>query len=223
MTNEAKPIRVFFSKTGRAKYISHLDMARCVQRALKRTKLNVWHTQGYNPHMYINFSLALSLGFEGLDESFEIKMLPDTSFDEIKEKLNAVLPLGIKVTKVALPIMQPKEIGYANYDITLFFDNISKETLKDNFEKFLQNESIITIKKSKSGDRKMDIKPYFSVTNFDTQDNTLHFEAQLAAGVNLNINPTLITNAFCEQFNLIQELYSIKRTKILNENLEHFE
>ena len=44
-------IRIFYTKRGRIRYISHLDMNRLMQRALSRAKLPVWFTQGFNPHL----------------------------------------------------------------------------------------------------------------------------------------------------------------------------
>ena len=46
-------VRVFYRKLGRIKYISHLDMVRCISRALKRSGLPVWHTLGFHPHVYL--------------------------------------------------------------------------------------------------------------------------------------------------------------------------
>ena len=55
--------RIRFTKTGEAKYISHLDLYRFMLRALKRAKLPVWHTEGFNPHVYVTFALPLSLKY----------------------------------------------------------------------------------------------------------------------------------------------------------------
>ena len=60
------PVRMFFSKTGRAKYISHLDTMRTFTRAFRRTSLPLWYTQGFNPHLYMTFPLPLALGVESL-------------------------------------------------------------------------------------------------------------------------------------------------------------
>ena len=51
-------LRLFYRKRGRAKYISHLDITRCMQRSLKRAGLPVWYTQGFNPHMYMTFEIG---------------------------------------------------------------------------------------------------------------------------------------------------------------------
>ena len=56
-----EPIRVFYRKTDTAKYISHLDINRCFQRAMKRAGIPLWFTEGFNPHAYLTFPLPLAL------------------------------------------------------------------------------------------------------------------------------------------------------------------
>lgn len=51
--------RLVYGKTGRARYISHLDLMRAMQRAFKRADIPLWYTQGFNPHAYLMFPLAL--------------------------------------------------------------------------------------------------------------------------------------------------------------------
>lgn len=97
-------VRLFFSKTGRAKYISALDLITCFQRAIRRTDIPIWHTQGFNPHTYVNVNLPLSLGSEGINESMDIKLTERTDFDVVRDKLNAVLPPDIRIIRAALPV-----------------------------------------------------------------------------------------------------------------------
>ena len=65
-------VRVFFEKTGMTKYISHLDLMRCMTRAIKRAAIPAWYTEGFNPHLFITFALPLTLGVESLCESMDI-------------------------------------------------------------------------------------------------------------------------------------------------------
>ena len=60
-----KSTRIWFHKFGTAKYISHLDLNRCVARAFHKAKLPMWYTEGFNPHAFVTFALPLSLGVEG--------------------------------------------------------------------------------------------------------------------------------------------------------------
>ena len=48
-----REVRLRFSKTGRLKYISHLDINRAMSRALKRAGIPLWYTEGFNPHPYM--------------------------------------------------------------------------------------------------------------------------------------------------------------------------
>ena len=72
--------RIFYRKTGRAKYISHLDLARCMQRAVKRTGLPVWYTVGFNPRLYLGFALPLPLGQESVCETVDLCLMEDIPF-----------------------------------------------------------------------------------------------------------------------------------------------
>ena len=60
-----KTVRVWFRKTGAACYISHLDLTHCMARALHRSRIPLWYTQGFNPRAHMVFALPLPLGMEG--------------------------------------------------------------------------------------------------------------------------------------------------------------
>ena len=53
-------VRISFEKKNEASYISLLDMQRVMQRVLKRSALPVWHTLGFNPHIYMPSACPLS-------------------------------------------------------------------------------------------------------------------------------------------------------------------
>ena len=101
-----KKLRARFQKLDRAKYISHLDLYRFMQRTFKRARISVWYTQGFNPHLYIMFPLPLSLGFEGECEIMDFNINDDNLEPEtVMEKLNSDLPEGIRITEIYQPVM----------------------------------------------------------------------------------------------------------------------
>ena len=51
--------RLLFTKTGRARYISHLDLMRTFQRAFARARIPIKHTEGFNPHPFVSIALPL--------------------------------------------------------------------------------------------------------------------------------------------------------------------
>ena len=59
-------VRIWFSKKGEASYISLLDLQRVMGRAIKRSGVPAWYTQGFNPHIYMTFACPLPLGQESL-------------------------------------------------------------------------------------------------------------------------------------------------------------
>ena len=67
-------VRMRFMKTGRAKYISHLDLIRCLQRAVCRAKLPAAYSEGFHPHMQTSFATTLPLGFTGTGELMDLEL-----------------------------------------------------------------------------------------------------------------------------------------------------
>ncbi|MGN0650147.1 MAG: TIGR03936 family radical SAM-associated protein [Oscillospiraceae bacterium] len=193
--------RVFYSKTGRAKYISHLDLNHCIQRAIMRTKLPVWQTQGFNPHMYISFALPLSLGQEGLHEAFDFRTTEDISFDEIAQRLNNALPVDIRVTEVTEPIRKGTEISSAEYLIESDID-------LDKFRSFLQREQIIVEKTTKKGTVTIDIKPHINLISMDSSGIIVRFPC----GNEFSINPELLLSAYSSSENIEIKSLRIIRT-----------
>ena len=78
-----KPMRLFYEKTDTAKYISHLDINRCMQRAMKRAGIPLWFTEGFNPHAYLTFPLPLALGYESVYECVDFRLVEEMSEEEI--------------------------------------------------------------------------------------------------------------------------------------------
>ena len=78
-----RAVRLNFSKTGRAIYISHLDINRMMTRAVRRAKLPMWYTEGFNPHPYLTFALPLSLGQSSDCEYMDIRIEGDITDEEI--------------------------------------------------------------------------------------------------------------------------------------------
>ena len=89
-------VRISFEKKNEASYISLLDLQRVMQRVLKRSGLPVWHTLGFNPHIYMTFACPLSLGQESECECVDVKTEAEApDFEQWKAALNAIMPAGM--------------------------------------------------------------------------------------------------------------------------------
>ncbi len=214
--------RVVYEKCGRAKYISHLDLMRAMQRAIKRAKLPIWYTQGFNPHIYIMFPLTLSLGFESKVEVMDFALLEDMDCDEVVRALDAQMPEGMRIVSCHVPVHAHTEITSAEYAIKLASDRSPDET-KELLVQFLERETIEIEKRSKKkGTVTVDIRPHLNVTDISSDDRYLYMKMILPAGGGFNLNASVAVEAFLGMSGLTAEELCIERTKILLENGENF-
>ena len=206
-----KNVRVFFTKTGRAVYISHLDLYRLFQRTIKRAKLPVWETEGFNPHVYITFALPLALGTAGICETMDTKLTEDMSADELVKRFNDALPRDIRVTSAAEPVFKPTEIALSEYEAEFECDNAA-------FEAFLASEHIPVEKKTKRGITEIDLKLYLNI--LERRDGYMRFT--FPSGTEFNINASLLFDAFEKLSGTELGALHITRTAIKCKNGEIF-
>ena len=214
LLDQPQKVRLFFTKLDRAKYISHLDMNRCMSRAIKRAGLPVWYTGGFNPHMYLTFPLPLSLGCESVYECVDLKMTQKVDFDQMVSRLNACLPPDIQVFSAGEQKMDQKEIAWADYEIC--FRN--EDGLKEKLTSFFNQQEIKVIKKTKKGEKEIDLKPHFSLVSTEEKEGKLVAVMRFATGIELNINPTLLLDN--APFKL--DVLTLKRLMVYNHQMQSF-
>lgn len=219
-----REVRLLFSKTDRCKYISHLDINRCMSRALTRAQIPLWYTEGFNPHPYMSFSLPLPLGVESMCESLEIRITGDISNSEIKDKLNAVLPTGIRIVDVYDDFRDCSEIAYSDY--VFKYDFKDNKEAEEKIKKVLSQDNIIALKRGKQGRRKVlkevDIKPLIDKCSVSVRDNSTVINARLAAGQHSNLSPELFSQALLKLADLDFEWKSISRLALLDADYNNF-
>ncbi|MBP0989706.1 MAG: TIGR03960 family B12-binding radical SAM protein [Oscillospiraceae bacterium] len=209
---EKSDCRAVFRKEGDAKYISHLDLNRCFQRAIKRSGIPVWYTEGFNPHIYLMFSLPLSLGYESEYETVDFRITEKMDYEELKERLNGSLPEGIRIVSVARPVKKASEIASALYSVSIYCDDTEK--VKAQLYQFIESPEIPVVKKGKGGEKTVDIKKYMEMKTVNCDSETVNFEIVLSAGTEQNINVGLFTDAFLKTCGVTAKSVSVKRKKI---------
>lgn len=215
-------IRACFEKSGRAVFISHLDLLRTMQRAVKRSRIPVWYTQGFNPRIYLNFPLALSLGVVGKREFMDFAVTEDIDLEKAKELLDRAMPEGIRILSVDKPVHANKEIAFAEYFIR-FSGKATGEEMLSALEKITSMDSIEVDKHSKSkGTVKIDIKPHLNIIGTELSENELEVKLRLPAGLALNINSNVFVEAYSSLSGFDFENVYAERTNILLENGENF-
>ncbi|MGN0172674.1 MAG: TIGR03936 family radical SAM-associated protein [Acutalibacteraceae bacterium] len=188
MNGEFETIRVCFSKTGRAKYISHLDLNRTMTRVLRRAQIPLWYTEGFNRHPYITFAAPLSLGYEGMCEYMDFRLEQDMPMQELVQRLNHNMPQGIEVLSAAPAAMKVNQIACSRWRMELAPDR--EEAVRS----LLAAESAEVQKRTKKGTFKtVDIRPMMTDVTLETGERCV-LTLTLPTG-EVSVNPSLVLSA----------------------------
>ena len=191
MTN----MRLLFEKSGRAKYISHLDLMRTFQRAFQRAGVRLRHTEGFNPHPYLSFALPLSVGMESLCELMDFDLAEGDAPDGLPERLNSKMPEGIRALEAYVPAAKFSGIARVAVEGRFFYDDGMPEGTPALLESLFGEKVITVVKKSKKGPVETDIAPglfEFGVSPAGAEELTVR--AVLSAQ-NPTLNPELLVTA----------------------------
>ncbi len=194
--------RLLFSKTGRARYISHLDLMRTFQRAFARAKIPIKHTEGFHPHPFVSIALPLSVGYSSECEILEFGLLEGTDPETVPARLTAVMPEGITVHQCYPAQRKLKELCYINYIMNFEYPEGRPQECEPAIAQLLGQESLVVEKKSnksKKGYTEVDLIPLIREWTVECQSDTMTLSMVVAAQ-NPGLNPELIRAAFCREY-----------------------
>lgn len=207
--------RIKFSKEGIVRFISHLEMVTFLRRAVRRAKLPVIYSQGFNPQIRLALGPALPLGYESQTEYFDLELARRQNPEEIRKQLNLQMPEGFSIIEVRpVPILSPsleEKINLAEYEI---FANIEEERIKA----FFKQDKFIISKIKKGKEEKIDIRRLVLKMTKDGQSLKL----LLLFGPKQNVRPELILQKIFNFSEALSKQTLIRRINLYNrkENLE---
>ena len=232
-------VRIRFAKYGVVKFIGHLDVMRYFQKAVRRSGLAIKYSNGYSPHQLMVFASPLGVGITSDGEIMDIEIednapecKAENPAEAVLNTLSSALTEGFEAVSAKIIPWQEGEkrpdnamslVSAADYLVSLKDGYELKDdkgcradygVLKEGFEKYVSQERIIVNKKTKSGEKEMDIRPYIyqadavsgdeplflpaeGVKHADEYESGFRFALRLAAGSNVNIKPELIVEDFC--------------------------
>ncbi len=205
---------VVFEKGAALRHIGHLDLMRAMQRILRRTGLPVSYSQGFNPHMIVNFAAPLSVGAAGLREIMDVSLAQDVLEDAFLEKVNSAFPSALKAVKaraVADAYPAPMSRLYAaSYEICVSGE--AGEALAIILPAFLQRTSIPAMRKTKSGEKPCDIRPMIYHLSAEKTADGCVFSATLAVREEATCKPDLLMTSLSEMAGIPAPAYALTRT-----------
>jgi radical SAM-linked protein len=191
--------RLLFEKTGKAIWISHLDLMRVFQRAFKRAGFPLTHTQGFNPRPSVSIALPLSVGVESRCELLDFLLEGDSVSEQtILQGLNDALIEGIRVLAVYSDCAKIKNLTYLDCELTLEYDEGIPENAEKEISSLFSREILTVEKKGKNGIVRQDIIPMirkFTLSRAD--ENTLRLTARICCQ-NPSLNPMQLHAAIAE-------------------------
>ncbi len=217
--------RIKLTKTGILRYFSHLDWQNTFLKALSRSGLNIAFSQGFNPTMKISMGVALPLFAQSKCELVDIEIYDSLPEEEIKQKLEKVLPSGAEILSIVKIEKSAKSIDttvcWAEYEVKLFDDTLYDfEDFKYNTDRVLTSQEIFIEKKNKKGlIKKIDIKP--CIKSYKFNGNSLFII--LKTGQNLEGGiPSLRADVLMELI-APDVKFDITRTRFFDENNQELE
>ncbi len=205
-------VRLNFNKVGLSIYFSQLDLQRVMARALRISGLPVWFSQGFNPHIYMTFTLPLSLGHESVCESVDFRLTKEMPYDEVKKALENTLPSGIEVVSVTDVSYDARSIAFAKYSLTIFGN---PDEIKTAINTYNMKNEVLMEKKSKKKINTVNIKEFIKDIKIENEnENSVTISGVFSAGVIMNLNPNLFLN-------YLESISNVKtfQTKVLREEL----
>ncbi len=220
-------IRVKFKKVGNLKYISHLDLVRTMHKVIVRADLPLWYTEGFNPKPKMVFAAPLSIGTDSVCEFMDLRLTEKIDPEIVKEKLNKNMTSEMQVTEAYYPDSKFTELAWLSYTILIKTASPSK-ALAERCRDVLCGESVEVLKKTKSGEKTVDIRPLIKSANAELDGEMIKISAILSADPSSFLNPEYIITALKESCailsspDLTSEYYSIMRECAYKEDLSEF-
>lgn len=184
--------RVRFAKERDLRYLSHLEVIRALERAIRRAGLQLVYSEGFHPHPKLSFGPALSVGIASVDEYFDMELIQEYPEGKILDELNRVLSKGIKVLTVKKILQRVKPlnavINRASYTVILQLNPGERQEIVDQLNQLLSLTTIEVVRNSKEGQKTVNIRPWLHNLTIGIKDDgllELEFIGEIGSGGNL--------------------------------------
>lgn len=228
-------LRLIYSKSKEAIYLSHLNMLDVFESSFKRANIPMQYSDGFTKRPELVFASPLTVGIESTGEILEIQLLEKMDIPFFIREVNKVLPPAITILSAEYVKENEKNIMarvFASiYTIAIIYDKeeIKDKTLKEienlkreyknKMQDYLEQSEILVKRELKLGDKKgkiidgeeINIKPKIRDYEFLFNDK---LEITVDSGSNSNLKPDLFMQGFCDFIKNNIE-YSVKREKIM--------
>ena len=197
-------IRIKFRKYGNMKFIGHLDVMRYFQKAIRRSEVNIRYSEGFSPHQIMSFAAPLGVGITSKGEYVDIEVLDTENSKKMLDRLNAVMSEGFEILEYKLlpddAANAMSIVAAADYSLTFRPgyepENESPAQWFEKLVRFFDADHVMIMKKTKKGEREMDLKPFVYELEVRNDGETPALFMKVSAGSAANIKPELVLDAY---------------------------
>lgn len=218
-------LRIKFIRGEEVKYISHLDLMKAFERALRRSDLPIAYSQGFNPHPQMVFGLPLAVGVASEAEYADFDFSEPVDTAEFIERLNRQMPMGLKIIDARPKLSRSNimaSVSAAIYEIDVISqDKNGKDDIRDAMESLLREDAVYVLKEGKKAAKSIDIRPMIHTLELADRENegtADTIRAQLSAGSKANLKPELLVSAIAEKLGKDLKISGILRKELFVEH-----
>lgn len=226
-------IRSKFYKKEDMVFISHLDLLRLFERAMRRAQIPIAYSQGFNPHPIMAFATALGMCVSSDSEYIDITLYENIDEKSFKDRLNKVLPEGLKIVESKqVPLKEPSLMSIvksSSYLVRFLLEvEINKNIFEEKLKEFVNLDTIL-IKKEKrkrKGNRwvnkvqEINIREsIWSIELASIENREVILRMRLTAGEVGNLKPEILIEELINYVNMKYNKDSLRihRINLLNE------
>ncbi len=186
-------VRLVYEQTGRARWISHLDAMRTLQRVLLRAGVPIRYSEGFNPHALISILMPLSVGAESLCQIADIRVREDVNLTALPERLTAVSPEGLRFTRAYEDGEKPAALKWMEAEGLWEYDTADPaETAAALTALF--SAPVQVLRRTKRGEGMFALTEHVRELTFTPEDGAVRVRCTVSCAEPV-VNPDLITAA----------------------------
>jgi radical SAM-linked protein len=199
--------RVCYSKTGMSRFLSHLETARAIERAGRRTRWPVAYSGGFHPHPKISFGPALPVGVAGENEYFDVELSEEWPAERLASELNSKLHEGFAVHEVCI---LPAETGTIEtlvdrfeYRVMLSAEHVEKQVgslaaLRKRLEERLAGGEWMIDRRVKGRRRTINATEFVADSRLSANKNELCWSLTLLSKDGRSVKPRDMLESLCD-------------------------
>lgn len=204
-----------FQKGDIVRHLGLLDLQRTMQRALRRSGLPIRYSNGFNPHMVMNFASALSSGIPGDAELVDVSLTSEVTEEECLNAMNRVLPPSLAATRVRLVKDSYPKVSAALAQAEYRIHIVSRDArrIADAVEGFLSEEEIMAMRKTKRSETLVNIRPMLhELVILDAAQEEMTLRVRVSFVEAATLKPDLLVSTLCSYAKAEMTRCDIRRT-----------